>query len=196
MTERSEAKATTHRRIVASASKLVRRQGLNAASVVRVMRGAGLTVGGFYAHFRSKRAMDVEVLRQALGNTRRTWLGGLEDSDGLDWLSRAVKRYLAPEHRDQPDDGCPMPSVLSELARADKTTRQPLVDAFEIAAGEFAQRAPERAGITPRERALATLALCIGGLALARALRGHPVSDELIRACRKWALPEARARRA
>jgi TetR/AcrR family transcriptional repressor of nem operon len=155
------------------------------------MRGAGLTVGGFYAHFRSKRAMDVEVLSQALGNTRRTWLGGLEASDGLAWLSRAVKRYLSVEHRDQPDDGCPMPAVLSELARADKATRQPLVDAFEIAAREFQARAPARAGLSARERALATLALCIGGLALARALKGHPVSDELIRACRKWALPEA-----
>jgi TetR/AcrR family transcriptional repressor of nem operon len=191
MTARTEAKARTHARIVDTASRLVRKKGLAAASVERVMHGAGLTIGGFYAHFRSKRAMDVEVLRQALGNTRRTWLGGLDGTEGLAWLSRAVKRYLSVAHRDQPDDGCPMPAVLSELARADKATRQPLVDAVEIATREFQARAPARDGSSARERALATLALCIGGLALARALKGDPISDELIRACRKWALPEA-----
>lgn len=185
---RAEEKQASHARIVRSAGRLLRKRGLAGASVTRVMRGAGLTIGGFYAHFRSKRAMDVEVLQRLLLNTRQSWLGGLEGIDGVEWLARAVKRYLSAEHRDQPDEGCPMPAILSELARADKVTRQPLVDAVEIAAGEFTQRTPSAPGLSSRERALATLALCIGGLALARALRGTPVSDELIRACRKVAL--------
>src|SRR3954454_8343256 len=101
---RSQQKVATHSRIVRSAGHLLRKKGLAGASVVRVMRGAGLTVGGFYAHFRSKRAMDVEVLRQLLLNTRQSWLGGLDEVDGVEWLARAVKRYLSAEHRDQPDD--------------------------------------------------------------------------------------------
>jgi len=68
-------------------------------------------------------------------------------------------------------------------------------EAFARAAGAIEEHAPERPGVTPRERALATLALCVGGLAIARALRGTPESDEVLRACRKWALPEERPRR-
>jgi hypothetical protein len=50
-------------------------------------------------------------------------------------------------------------------------------------------------GAAARQRALATLAICVGGLALARAMRGHAASDEVLTACRKWAAPDRRPRR-
>jgi len=191
---RRAAKAATHARILGSAGRLVRRAGLRAASVPAVMRGAGLTVGGFYAHFKSKRAMDAEVLRRELDLVRASWLGGLDDSRGVEWLARAVKRYLSAAHRDAVDTGCAMPSSLSELTHADRATRAAFADGVEQAIAELAARAPATAAASPRERALATFALCVGGLTLARALRGHPLSDELLRACRAWALPEPSAR--
>ncbi|WP_437945473.1 TetR/AcrR family transcriptional regulator [Sorangium sp. So ce296] len=187
--QRAAQKAATHERIVASASKLMRRGGLAAASVPRVMRGAGLTVGGFYAHFRSKRALDAEVLKATLVDVRATWFRGLEGSEGEAWLARAVRRYLSPAHRDGIAEGCPLPSTLSELTRADKATRTAVVEAFEAAVREIEARAPAHGAATSRERALATMALCVGGLTLARALRGHPVSDEILRACVRWAVP-------
>lgn len=190
-------KGKTHRRILSSASSLMRREGLAGASVPRVMRGAGLTVGGFYAHFRSKQAMDAEVLRTTLAERRAAWFAGLEGSAGTAWLARAVKRYLSPTHRDAPHDGCPLPAVLSELGRADRRTREAAVEAIEAYARAIEERAREAerpgvgAGATPRERALATLALCIGGVALARAFGERPASDEVLRACARWALPDA-----
>ena len=190
MSQRAAAKATTHGRIVASASKLMRKQGLAAASVGRVMRGARLTVGGFYSHFRSKRTMDAEVLRLTLEEVRASWLVALDGREGLDWLAHAVGRYLSSAHRDAPEAGCPLPAVLSELARADKSTRETVARAFVAATDEFAARAPRTGGVDPRDRAMATLALCIGGLALARVLRGTPESDQVLGACAKWSLPE------
>ena len=84
------------------------------------MRGAGLTVGGFYAHFRSKRALDAAVIARAMREVREQWFAGLDDSEGLDWLARVVKRYLSPEHRDDLDGGCVMPSTISgSLASSD-----------------------------------------------------------------------------
>jgi len=154
------------------------------------MRDAGLTVGGFYAHFRSKRALDAEVLRAAITRMRRDWFARLENRAGIDWLAPAVKRYLSKTHRDAASDGCPLPAVVSELTRADKSTRKVLAESFETAAREFAARAPATPGIDSRQRAVATLALCVGGLTLARALRGDPASDEVLEACVKWALPE------
>ncbi len=194
MPKRADQKARTHERIVASAARLVRRHGLAGASVPRVMRGAGLTVGGFYAHFRSKRAMDAEVLRTTLSERLRHWFAGLDGADAVAWAARAVKRYLSGAHRDAPEEGCPLPSVLSEIGRADAGTRDAVAEALEAYARELAANLPPAASTTPRERALATLALCVGGLALARAWRGRPSSDEVLRACTRWAVPELRDR--
>src|ERR1700694_294730 len=117
---RTEVKRTTHRRIVTSASRLMRRKGLTRASVVDVMRGAGLTVGGFYAHFRSKRAMDLEVLEQTFDEVRERSAARLRGAAGADWLARAVDHYLSADHRDRPQEGCPVPAVVADLTHADK----------------------------------------------------------------------------
>src|SRR5262245_40500243 len=76
-------KRDTHVRILDSATRIARREGLRAASVPRVMSAAGLTTGGFYAHFPSKTGMDVEIVR-ALQSPLRG-LENLENSAGLDW---------------------------------------------------------------------------------------------------------------
>ena len=189
ITRRAVKKRETHDRILKSASHIARRKGLRAASVPRVMKGAGLTVGGFYAHFRSKTAMDAEVIRMMLGSLPGRWLGGLDDSAGLDWVRRAVSRYLSVAHRDNPD-GCAYPAVLSEIARSPDVVRRACADAFALRVGAFEPHVPRVSGISARERALATLALTVGGLLLARAIQGDPMSEELLAACRKWALPE------
>ncbi|HET6960455.1 MAG TPA: TetR/AcrR family transcriptional regulator [Vicinamibacterales bacterium] len=165
-------KRRTHDRIIASAGRIVRKNGLAAASVSRVMHGAGLTIGGFYAHFRSKQAMDAEVVEATLGNSSIPW---------------SVDRYLSAAHRDDPGHGCPFPAMLSEIARADAATRMALARAIDVRAKKLARENPGKRGASARQRAYATLALCVGGLALARAMRGHPASDEVLSACRKWA---------
>jgi TetR/AcrR family transcriptional repressor of nem operon len=172
-------KRRTHDRIITAAGRIVRKNGLAAASVSRVMRGAGLTIGGFYAHFRSKRAMDAEVVQATLGGSSTPW---------------SVDRYLTAAHRDHPERGCAFPAMLSEVARADEPTRMALARAIDARARELACATPGgRRGAAARQRALATLAICVGGLALARAMRGHPASDEVLAACRKWARPEGRS---
>lgn len=188
ITGRAVRKRETHERILKSAEVIARREGLRAASVPRVMHGAGLTVGGFYAHFPSKHAMDVEIVRGMLGSQAR-WLRGLEESAGLEWVERALKRYLSREHRDNAE-GCAFPAVLSEIAMSSAEVRGACADALEARVGAFETQAPPVAGCSRRERALATMALTIGGLLLSRATRGKPVSEELLGACRKWALPE------
>jgi TetR/AcrR family transcriptional repressor of nem operon len=183
-------KARDAERILKSAA-IARREGLRAASVPRVMARAGLTVGGFYAHFSSKAAMDAELIQTMLSPLTDRWLGGLDDASGLDWLRRAVKRYLSAPHRDN-RDGCAYPAVLSEVAAAPcvviGSSRPPV---FDVRVRAFEAHAPGVAGISPRERALATMALTIGGLLLSRSSHGNSVSEEMLTACRKWALPES-----
>lgn len=168
----------------------MRRRGLTRASVADVMRGAGLTVGGFYAHFRSKRAMDLEVLEQTFDEVRERSAARQAGAQGIDWLARYVGHYLAADHRDHPETGCPAPSVVAELARADKTLRLALGTFFERWSERIAAHAPETGSAAARKRALATIALCVGGLTIARSLRGQRLSDEFLRACAAWAVPE------
>lgn len=189
LTFRAVRKRQTHERILESAGRIARREGLRAASVPRVMRGAGLTVGGFYAHFASKTAMDAAVVRAMLGELPGRWLRGLDDAAGLEWVARAVSRYLSTAHRDN-DDGCAYPAVLSEVAKSGPDVRRAFVEAFELRAGAFSVHTPALPGVSVRERVLATMALTVGGLLLSRATKGHPASEELLAACRKWALPD------
>src|SRR5690348_16194539 len=102
-TRQAGRKRDTHERILTSARSIARREGLRAASVPRVMTGAGLTVGGFYGHFPSKTAMDVEIVRSMLGALPGRWLSGLENLEGLEWARAAIERYLAVGHRDDAD---------------------------------------------------------------------------------------------
>ena len=166
-------KRRTHDRIIAAAGRIARKNGLAAASVSRVMHGAGLTIGGFYAHFRSKRAMDAEVVQATLGG-----------SSSVPW---SIDRYLTAAHRDDAEHGCAFPAMLSEIARADEPTRMAMARAIDDRARALAQGIPGARGAAARQRALATLAICVGGLTLARAMRGHQASDEVLAACRKWA---------
>jgi TetR/AcrR family transcriptional repressor of nem operon len=170
-TRQSLKKRRTHDRIIASAGRIARKNGLAAASVSRVMRGAGLTIGGFYAHFRSKQAMDAEVVQATLGDASTPW---------------SIDRYLSAAHRDNADHGCAFPAILSEIARADDATRMAMARAIDARARELAKTFPGQRGAAARQRALATLAICVGGLALARAMRGHKASDEMLAASRKW----------
>src|SRR3954468_19865119 len=186
-------KRQAHERILKSAGRVARREGLAAASVPRVMHGAGLTIRGFYSHFPSKQAMDAEIVRTLLGELPGRWLAGLEPASGTEWIARAVDRYLSAAHRDDLA-GCAYPAVVSELARAAPAVRRAFADVFEQRVAAFVEHVPAAAGITRRERALATLAVTIGGLVLARAAKGDAVSDEILDACRKWAVPE-RSRR-
>lgn len=172
-------KRRTHDRIIAAAGRIARKNGLAAASVSRVMHGAGLTIGGFYAHFRSKRAMDAEVVQATLGGPSAPW---------------SVDRYLSAAHRDDTEHGCAFPAMLSEVARADEATRMAMARAIDARARDLARVMPGVRGAAARQRALATLAICVGGLSLARAMRGDPASDEILAACRKWASPERRRR--
>ena len=188
VTARDARKRESHERILKSARRIARREGLRAASVPRVMSGAGLTAGGFYAHFPSKTAMDIEVIRTLLGGIPRA-LPGEESLASLEWVRRSLSQYLSVEHRDNAN-GCPYPVNLSELAAAAPEVRREFGAAFDTRVHALEAHMAPALGSSVRERALATMALKIGGLLLARASRGHSVSEEILEACKHWALPE------
>ncbi|MGC4084447.1 MAG: TetR/AcrR family transcriptional regulator [Vicinamibacterales bacterium] len=182
-------KEETRQRILKAAAAIARSEGLHAASIPRVMREAGLTVGGFYGHFESKVAMDAEVIRVVFEPYSARALARVSQFEGLDWLARAVVGYLSPMNRDHPL-GCPYPSILSAVAIAPAAVKTAFTDAMRLRIAAFEAHAPKLPGVTSRQRAVAATALTIGGLLLARATSGSELSDEILEACKQWALPE------
>ncbi|WP_164021293.1 TetR/AcrR family transcriptional regulator [Pyxidicoccus trucidator] len=180
-----EQKQATHERILEAAGVLIRRQGFSGTSVEHVMRAAGLTVGGFYAHFGSKQALLIETLTRLMGRRREEWFQGLEDLRGAEWLSHIVRRYLSRAHRDAEVPACVMPAALSDVVRGEPALKETLSQQVELMVEGIAANLSGDARASARERALATYALCIGTLSLARATAGTPLSDELLMAARR-----------
>src|SRR3954469_23784041 len=111
MTSKADQKERTHGTILESAARLLRAKGISGARVADVMKGAGLTVGGFYAHFSSKEALVDDALRLTAGRMRARLFARLEEKDEADRAEVVLKRYLSAAHRDEIARGCPFPAV-------------------------------------------------------------------------------------
>lgn len=177
-----EHKQSTHARILAAAESLFRKHGFEGASVERVMRAAGLTVGGFYAHFATKESLVGEALRNFLQQRREKWVAGLEKLRGQEWLSQFAGRYLTRQRRDEMDGGCIMPSVLSDLTRASPELQALFAEEMDALARKAQEHLDDEEGLTARQKAVAAIALCFGTMTLARATASQPFSDELLEA--------------
>ncbi len=182
---KTERKERSHERIVASAGALMRERGISGASVADVMEGAGMTVGGFYAHFPSKRELVVETLRETLRKSRALLLQGATGKKGAEWVSAVARSYLSRSHRDNPQAGCPLPAILGEAAREDAEVREVLAAEIDDTIVEISSHLVEAGAGDPRGEALAALSTMVGGLTLARALAGTPLSDAVLQACRR-----------
>jgi len=182
---RATQKAETHEAIVQAAADLIRIHGIASVSVAQVMQGAGLTVGGFYAHFASKSHLAAAALRRAFADNMNALFVGTEGASRGKQLDQAVRRYLSREHRDMVEQTCPVPACVSEVDPADTPVRDALVDGVDELVKRLTPLFDNRPGLTARQRALGTAATFIGAMALARASRGTPWSDEVLLAARK-----------
>jgi TetR/AcrR family transcriptional repressor of nem operon len=183
-------KERTRRRIVAAAARRFRQRGYHAVGVDEVMKACGLTPGGFYAHFASKRALLTEALEASGEEQQQMLFGGLEDLGGPALLRAVVGRYLSRTHRDAAADGCPLPALAAEAARAGAAPRRSLQRYLRTIVAATAHRVPPAPGLSPEDRVLATAAVLAGGLLLARAVEDDELSERILRASRRLAVPE------
>lgn len=181
-------KQQTRERILEAAGRVFRREGFHAAGVDAVMEEAGLTAGGFYAHFPSKEALLAEALAHSATGAARLQLGGLESRSGRDWVSGFLDRYLSPLHRRMVAEGCPIPALVSEVSRAGDGPRKTFEEIFRKMEASLESRLPDGPSERSGDRALAILALCVGGMTLARAIPDDALADRILAACRDFAL--------
>src|SRR5262252_5400838 len=127
MRYRPEHKIETRQKIVKDASRRVRAEGLNGAAVAAVMRDTGLTHGGIYKHFKNKDELLIEYLKHGFQEIIDTLVRAAEQSPpGEEWKA-IVRTYLRQEMCEHPEHGCPLATLGSELARADKRMKPQIV---------------------------------------------------------------------
>lgn len=187
MSIKAEQKNRTRAAILASSARLLRARGIVGARVADVMSGAGLTVGGFYAHFASKEALVDATLAETSAAMRASLLVGLEDKPAERRAEIVVKRYLTARHRDEDEHGCPFPAVTGEIATTAPEHAASLAREIDAMAALLEPLVPSRPGLGARPLSLGVAVLMIGGLTVARATRGTPLSDEVIAAARALA---------
>ncbi|MBS2017829.1 MAG: TetR/AcrR family transcriptional regulator [Deltaproteobacteria bacterium] len=180
MSIRAEQKSRSREGILDAAARLVRERGIAGARVADVMQGAGLTVGAFYAHFASKEQLVDEALRRTSRALRERLLSRLDEKPAADRAEVVLKRYLCAANRDEQTLGCPFPAVVGEIATTAPEHGPVLGEQVEELREALAEHLPKER----RHLALGLVALMIGGLSLARALRGTPLSDDVLKSCR------------
>ncbi len=182
MRYRGDHKARTRARIVGAAAAAFRRDGISRTGVKAVMAECGLTVGGFYKHFRSKG----ELVRDAMEASLQRTLGLMAAPEAVEdgWLEQAVAAYLSRWHVEHPGEGCPLPSLTAELGRHDDETR----DAFGLSLERLADGLQPVVPGADRQHAWGVIAIAVGGLMLARAVRDPALRTEILRACRAQAV--------
>jgi TetR/AcrR family transcriptional repressor of nem operon len=175
-------KRRTRERILGAAAALFRRHGYSATGVDAVMASAGLTAGAFYSHFRSKQVLLAKALGAAFRQSRGDWQNQLKGLRGRRWVRGFAAFYLGECHRDAADLGCPMPALTPEIGRSGGASRavfeQHLRDLVGTVAQQVNSTTPDRA------HAISAIALSVGGLMLARAVKDRGFSDEILSACR------------
>ena len=119
-----EHKQETHARIVKKASVRLREKGAHGIGVADLMKEAGLTHGGFYAHFDSREALVIEAFGYAMDRAVEHWRKIAAETPPEKRLSTIVDSYVSTVHRDDPGRGCAVPTLGAEIARESAKTRK------------------------------------------------------------------------
>ena len=181
-------KAETHERIVKNASVRLREGGAASLGVAELMKDAGLTHGGFYAHFASRDALISEAFAHAMQQATGRWRKRAEQAPEGKRLAAIVNGYLSTEHRDDAGNGCALPSLGVEASRANPKIRKAftnkLEEMVEVIAEQFHDLPPKAA----RREAIAVVSTMMGAMILARTAGTGEFSDEILSAGRYAAL--------
>lgn len=188
-----EHKLETHDRIVKKASVRLREKGAHGIGVADLMKEAGLTHGGFYAHFDSREALVIEAFSYAMDRSTERWRKLAEATPPEKRLAAIVDAYLTPVHRDDPGHGCAVPTLGPEIARESPKTRKAFAAKLEQMIDMLAEQVPELPRKAARKQAMAAIATMIGTLVLARIAGSGEFSDEILGAGRDAALGRAAA---
>jgi TetR/AcrR family transcriptional regulator, transcriptional repressor for nem operon len=178
--------------VVDTAARLLRERGLQATSVAEIMRAAGLTHGGFYRNFTSKE----DLARQASAHAAARMAAGVAAhlAESSDPLRSLIEIYVSRTHRDNPGDGCVLPSLAADPAcRSDPDLRVQFGAVIQGYLAHLAKVAPAMPATTASRDPAAILSEMVGAIVLSRAVSDGEIADRLVAAVTADIVGEVRA---
>jgi TetR/AcrR family transcriptional repressor of nem operon len=172
-------KEATHERIVETAARAIRRSGYGGAGVAEIMKEAGLTHGGFYAHFESREGMLAEAADRAGADGMAVLARVAAAAPPKKALESLLRTYLSKEHVEAPATGCAVAALGSEMPRQAPKVRRAATRRIKEMIDLVARQSPDWGRPDAHERALVTLSTALGALVLARAVDDPKLSNAL-----------------
>jgi TetR/AcrR family transcriptional repressor of nem operon len=174
-----EQAAKTRRRIIDVAGRLFRERGFDGVGVADLMRGAGLTHGGFYGHFDSKEHLIAEATAGVGTRATERWAKvAAEHPEGP--LAAVAAGYLSDKHVGHPGQGCWMAATGADLSRQPSAVRKGVAAGVRGFLDMLAGLTPGRSAAVRRERAMAAYASWVGAIVLARAVDDPALAKEIL----------------
>jgi AcrR family transcriptional regulator len=170
-------KQATRQRIIETAGRRLKQDGIDGSGVATLMADAGLTNGAFYAHFASKDDLVATTVADQLREQREQYSTAPPGRDGVELMMR---EYLSAAHRDSPGDGCPSAALLAEIGRSGEATQRAYTEGLLAIADEIAGRLAPDDPPSARGTTLGLFAMLIGTLQLSRALADRRLADEVL----------------
>ena len=182
-------KEATHDRIVEAAARAIRRSGYGGTGVADIMKDAGLTHGGFYAHFDSREAMLAEAADRAGAESIALLARAAATAPPQQALQKMLELYLSKDHLESREIGCPVAALGSEMPRQAPEVRRAATSRIKEMIDLVARQSPDWGQPGAHEHALVTVSTMIGALLLARAVDDPRLSDTVREAALKHLTP-------
>ena len=168
-------------RVLDVAGRLFREKGFDGIGVDDLMKGAGLTHGGFYANFKSKEELAAKSCERTLAELVEGWNEVAGEANG-DPLKAIVAGYLSISHRDDPGNGCVLAALGADVARKSPAVRHAVTEGLRPFIELLIRSVSGRSRAARRKRALAIYASLVGAMVLARAVDDPALSKQILQA--------------
>ncbi|MGF6920311.1 TetR/AcrR family transcriptional regulator [Paraburkholderia sp. 40] len=182
-------KEITHERIVEVAARAIRRSGYDGTGVADIMKEAGLTHGGFYAHFPSREVLLAEAADRAGAESvalSERIAASVPPEQALPAMMRA---YLSREHCESIEKGCPISALGSEMPRQAPAVRRAATRRIKEMIDVVARQLPDWGQPGAHEQALLMVATMVGTMVMARAVDDPKLSESFLEAALKKLAP-------
>ena len=177
-------KEKTREQIVETAARAFREQGVAGVGIGELMGRAGLTHGGFYAHFPSKDALVAEACSRAVDDLWARMHDLVAQAPPGEELATFIRAYVSRTHRDDPGAGCMMPSLGGEMPRQEPAVRAAFTAQIRRVLDNLEELLPD----TPdrEDRAITLATGMAGAILLARAVDDPAFSDRVLKVSRAF----------
>jgi len=178
-------KEETRERILHAAARAIRKHGYEGVGVADVMKEAGLTHGGFYAHFESRDALLAAAADQEGVESTEHLTRAIAAAKPGQELAALVDAYLSDGHVAAPEQGCAVAAAGSEVPRQEAQVRRAASRRIKDFIGLIERQFPEWGKSAAHDKAMGIAATLVGSVVLARAVDDPQLSKRIRKAARE-----------